>query len=183
MSDEDIRRLERALEADPSDTVALRRLAAALSRVGRGWHGEPLPRDLVPSPKERNVYLYYRNILCLEMMYVSGDKGTSVWTTTNPDGTRRAHSAFYIGRMPVTRREWMDSGMSCQTSSSEVDLTDRIYWSRELKDRPVTNVSYENAQEFCDRIDLRLPDRAELARAAVGSVPEFGFRVALTGKH
>lgn len=34
-----------------------------------------------------------------------------------------------------------------------------------------------------DRIDLRLPNRAELARAEVGSVPEFGFRVALTGKH
>lgn len=180
MSDEEIRRLERALAPDPSDAIALERLAAALSRARRGWYGEPLPADLVPSPKERNVYLYYRNILCLEMVYIPGDKGTSVWTTTNQDGTMRAHSAFYISRHPVTRGEWMASGLSCQLGS---ETDDNYYWSRERKNHPVTHVSHEDAQKFCDKIDLRLPAWDEFVRATGYDLTEAGFRVVLTGKH
>lgn len=50
MSDQDLRTLERAVESSPDDPEAIRRYAAALTRAGRGWHGENLV-PILPRPE------------------------------------------------------------------------------------------------------------------------------------
>jgi formylglycine-generating enzyme required for sulfatase activity len=122
VSDAEIRALERAVDADPSDAHALEALAAARTRAGRGWADEPLVPDLRCSPRERGVYVWTRHGLGLEMVWVPGE------------------AAFMVGRYPVTAYEeaawpWSRSG--------NLGVVGR-------RDHPVVNVTHTDAVAFCD---------------------------------
>lgn len=119
MSDRDTLRLERALAADPSDAMALEKLAAARTRAGRGWAGEPLPLDLRCSKRERGVYVWTRHGLGLEMVRVPGGPSTECDHCTTRDG---------IGNGKGLR--WSDSVLdfiySCRPEEGECDGSGRV---------------------------------------------------------
>ena len=185
MSDREIRELERALAANPSEAVALERLAAARTRAGRGWADEPLPLDLRCSGKERGVYVWTRHGLGLEMVRVP--EGPSPcpecygrgWNAHqdaggNPpeqvycdycDGSGGGARAFYVGRYPVTVREWSERPRppSVGLSVGRATVTDLS-----LLEHPVVNVSHADALAWCEWAGLRLPTSAEWTRAALG---------------
>lgn len=143
MSDAEIRRLERALAADPSDAYTVQALARALTRTGRGWTWEALPTDLVCSTQDHGVYIWERHGLGLEMVRVPA----------------KIAPAFYIGRYPVTDIEW------------ELYYHSRFKPSRNLRalpGHPVVNVSYNDAVSFCNWNGLRIPTTYEWTRAAFG---------------
>lgn len=165
MIDEEIRRLERALAADPSDAVALEALAAARTRAGRGWADEPLPLDLRCSPKERGVYVWTRRGLGLELVRVPATPPRHVgvdWSSgrASSDHTLPGDPAFYVGRYPVTNREW-------RLPTPDGGRILRVHHVSQA-DHPVVEVTHADALAFCAWAGLRLPTATEWERAALG---------------
>lgn len=168
MSDPEIRRLERALAADTSDAVALEALAAARTRAGRGWAGEPLPLDLRCSPRERGVYVWTRHGLGLEFVRVPGTRTVRESAAFPGFGTVEHHPAFYVGRYPVTLGEWralMRTGYGAGRQTAWI-LPGGLH--AEGHDLPIVNVTHADALAFCEWAGLRLPTSAEWTRAALG---------------
>lgn len=173
MSDAEIRRLERAVDADPSDDVALEALAAARTRAGRGWSDEPLAPDLRCSARERGVYEWTRHGLGLELVRVPASaprrvdfdplerarrarRHESLEPMTSPAGP-----AFWVGRYPVTWGEWLLSDLRVVGRIPAGITPDHAA-------HPVVNVTHADAVAFCDWAGLRLPTAAEWQRAALG---------------
>ncbi len=83
-------------------------------------------------------------------------------------------SSFYMGKYPVTQKQW-ETVMGTNPSSFKGD------------DRPVENVSWTDAQEFCRKLseqsgrDYRLPGEAEWEYACrAGSATPFHFGPTIT---
>lgn len=169
MIDEEIRRLERALAADPSDAVALEALAAARTRAGRGWADEPLPLDLRCSPKERGVYVWTRRGLGLEMVRVPEARFSDV---PAPSEAR----AFFVGRYPVTRGEFGSWRKLMGRLAGAIES--RVLGAGSVRatpdkpvaqaDHPVVSVTHAEAVAFVEWAGLRLPTATEWERAALG---------------
>lgn len=146
MSDDETRRLERALSADPNDMIVLEALAASLTRSGLGWAHETLPSDLVCSRRWHGVYVWTRHNLNIEMVRVP------------PSGHSLA--AFYVGRYPVTRGEYEIGQVSeVERRGLRVD---------EQRDHPAVNITHAEAMALCSWAGLRLPTDDEWTRAAFG---------------
>lgn len=94
MSDREIRTLEQAVQADPSDRIAMDGLQRLYVRSGRGWAGETLPTGLTPWRGSPGVY------------------GLSWWRGQQTTQFVRvpAKRPFYVGRFPITNSEYFVAG-------------------------------------------------------------------------
>lgn len=164
MSDNEIRELERQLDVLTTDER--QHLERLWLRAGRGWHGETLVEDL-HATEERGVYVWTRHGLNLEMVRVPEGRGDVIASAARDNGStlwvRIVETAFYIGRYPVTDKEW------------EVAYDKQFSPSRPLRHyfgHPKTNVTYTDARKFCAWVGLRLPIADEWIRAALGKGAE-----------
>lgn len=189
-----LRELERAHRADPTDKTTLERLQDERVRRGLGWHGEELPQNdrirLVPLAGERGVYVVKRHDSyydpgAMQLVYVPGRgacgdcSGEGIIRTHVPTyivscpccrGTGR-RVAFYIGRFPVTIREWMASigvGDYGRNPDRLAHLGKRALDKN--ADYPVVDVSFSHVKEFCSWAGLRLPTDGEWEWAALGGL-------------
>lgn len=114
--------------------------------------------------------------LDIEMVYVEGgtfmmgatDSDSEAWRIEKP-AHRVTLSGYYIGKYPVTQKQWIEI-MGSNPSESEGD------------NLPVGNVSWNDAQEFICKLNARtgknyrLPTEAEWEFAARGGNSSCGYK-------
>ncbi|MFC1705611.1 formylglycine-generating enzyme family protein [Planctomycetota bacterium] len=154
-----------------------------------GWHGQPMPKGMSRSSEE-DVYLWDTGKgLKMEMLYVPpgdfamGSDDYIEWcdhgkddkcnhdkpderdrADNNPRHTHPMPYGYYIGRCETTWGEYRDF---CRATKRDVPR--EPYALRVLDNHPVVNVSWQDAQEFCDWAGLSLPTEAMWEKAARGT--------------
>ncbi len=127
----------------------------------------------LPDGKDVQVYLWRLpwNTGDIEMIYVP--PGDFIMGTDEADmghdhkwGPRHTHAmpyGYWIGRTDVTWRQYL--AFCAATGHAEPSAPD---WGRK-DDHPVVNVTWEDANAYCDWAGLRLPTEAEWEKAARGA--------------
>ncbi len=201
MSDERTRELERRATADPAAQEALER---EWIRAGLGWFGEAIVEGRpVPVASDRRVYLHngiqlvrvpggptecshfllpgrsytLPNGVAIPVPPESG--GIEVFKDQCPNchGTEvRQVPSFFLGRFPVTWREWF------ATPDPDTETVPWTEWLRSIQsvssqnlhedDRPMTHVTLEDADGFCGRVGMRLMTADEWDWAVWGGLEQ-----------
>ncbi len=168
MSDSATRDLERRAADDPSLRPELVRAWVA---SGRGWHGEDLPSDergSLSASEEEGVYLW-RSASGFETEMVRVPEGQfrrlinwtpRSWTT----------EGFWIGRYPVTWREWLAWPQALKAPPQSPPWRSA---TEPLDEHPVVNVTPQEMLAFCQWAGLDLPDLDEWEKAARGGNEHF----------
>jgi formylglycine-generating enzyme len=166
--DEVRRELERRVNA--GDYTALPALERIWIQAGLGWHGELLPKGLSVAP-ERGVYnwLLPERGFALELVYVpagefcmGSDMQQGAQTSHHPRHRHRVSGDFWIGRFPITWREYRGF---CEVLGRQ--LPEEPRWGI-FDDHPVVNVSWEDSVAFCRYAGVDLPREPEWEYAARG---------------
>jgi len=172
-TDTKIRELERAAVSDPSRLEALQR---AYVRVGRGWHGQELPRNekgymvVGESPGDYawRVILDHvpaqRPVLAIPMCYVTPGEFTMGSDDHHDDEKpqhRRNLPGYWIGKKPIQVDEWAIYVANAGTGIHAPPVEPRARGA-------VTSVSWLAATAFSAWAGLRLPSEAEFEKAARG---------------
>jgi hypothetical protein len=201
VSDERTRDLERRAAADPLAQEALER---EWIRSGLGWAGEEIKEGSpIPVTNERRVYRHHGIQLvrvpggrteCSHYLepgraytLPSGvtipvppeSGGVEVFKDQCPNckGTEvRQVAPFFLGRFPVTWREWF------ATPDPEDGTVPWTSWLRSIEsvsrlnlhedDRPVTSVTLDEAGDFCWRVHMRLMTADEWEWAVWGGLEQ-----------
>jgi formylglycine-generating enzyme required for sulfatase activity len=162
--------LDRLLPAQPSAPSRSERPSATTAEVRRTGqppaslnHPKALPQDIVNS---------------LGMKLVRVPRGT-FWMGDRGSQTRvEVPQDFYMGIFPVTQGQWQDVMRSNPSYFSRggggadkvKDISDA-----DLEQFPVEKVSWEDAQQFLERLNAREKERRFLYR--VSTEPEFLYRL------
>ena len=128
--------------------------------------------------------------IALDMMFISGGSFTMGAPKSEPesgDDERPQHKVnlqpFYLGRYPVTQAQWKVVA-GCDRIAQDLDPDPSSFKG---DNRPVENVSWDDAQEFCQRLsaqtgkDYRLPSEAQweyACRAGTKTPFHFGETIA-----
>ena len=169
MSDYDLRAAERAVAAAPGDRYAVHALHSARFRRGLGWEGQELPAGVrchvsgdQPDGYETVVPagdpIPIRFVPAGPFLMGSREADSVAWDDEKPQHTRTL-PGYWIGKTPVTVREWRASGLP---------LAEQPEWST-TPDHPVVNVSWHDAKAFCAWGGFTLPSEAEHEKAARGT--------------
>ena len=172
-TDAKIRELERAAVSDPSRLEALQR---AYVRVGRGWHGQELPRNEkgymvageTPGDYAWRVILDHapaqRPVLAIPMCYVTPGEFT-MGSDDHHDDEKPRHKrnlpGYWIGKKPIQVDEWAIYVANAGTGIHAPPVEPRARGA-------VTSVSWLDATAFSAWAGLRLPSEAEFEKAARG---------------
>ncbi|HZU97437.1 MAG TPA: bifunctional serine/threonine-protein kinase/formylglycine-generating enzyme family protein, partial [Planctomycetota bacterium] len=135
--------------------------------VAKGWFDDPMPPGLRKAA-ERPLYIFDTG-RGLELAFVHVPAGDFMMGAINgaphekPIHTHSMPRSYYIGRTEVTWREYL---AFCRSSGHSEPA--RPAWEV-TEDHPVVNVSWDDAQAFCEWAHVVLPSEAEWEKAARGT--------------
>jgi serine/threonine-protein kinase len=147
------------------DTEAAR-LEPASQDAARGWYGEALPEGLRLGLR-KPIYVFDTGRgFEVEMVRVPpGDflMGSEQFFDEQPRHAHPMPEGYWIARTPITWKEYR--AFTKATGRREPPLPRRDI----ALDHPVVNVSWDDAQAFCEWAGLRLPTEAQWEKAARGT--------------
>ena len=154
----------------------------------------PPPRKIILRRQKLKVRCYVEDLgndVSLQLIPIPGGTFTMGAPETEEESMSRErpqHSVtvqpFYMGRFPVTQAQWRMVASTYPAKDRDIDPSPSDFNG---DDRPVENVSWDDAVEFCKRLsahsgkDYRLPSEAQWEYACrAGTTTPFHFGETLT---